>query len=441
MAKINRKKSKKKLFIFGGIGLLVIILIIIALVGGGKEDIILVQTEKVEKRDITQTVTATGTINPEFKVVITPEVTGEIISLPVEEGDFVKKGDLLIKIKGDQYQAQRERLEANLKSSEASLRIRQAELNRVTLEYNRMKELHSKGLASDSELETAESNYLTSKASYDGAEANVLQSKAQLREVLETLYKTTLYSPMDGTITQLNVELSERVLGSGFSQGTNIMTVADLSNMEAVVEVDENDVVLVSVGDTALVSVDAFSDEEFKGVVSQIGNSAQSSGFGTQEQVVNFEVKIKLIDIDPKLRPGMSCNSDIETETVFDVISVPIQSVTVRTDLPEESSDSTETGNKNNNGHNNDNGNNGNNGKRNEPQEVVFLVENGESKIMQVKTGISDDNYLEIKDGLDGGEDVVSGSYRVISRELEDGSKVRVEEKKGSQRNSEEENN
>lgn len=441
MAKNNRKKSKKKLFIFGGIGLLVIILIIIALVGGGKEDIILVQTEKVEKRDITQTVTATGTINPEFKVVITPEVTGEIISLPVEEGDFVKKGDLLIKIKGDQYQAQRERLEANLKSSEASLRIRQAELNRVTLEYNRMKELHSKGLASDSELETAESNYLTSKASYDGAEANVLQSKAQLREVLETLYKTTLYSPMDGTITQLNVELSERVLGSGFSQGTNIMTVADLSNMEAVVEVDENDVVLVSVGDTALVSVDAFSDEEFKGVVSQIGNSAQSSGFGTQEQVVNFEVKIKLIDIDPKLRPGMSCNSDIETETVFDVISVPIQSVTVRTDLPEESSDSTETGNKNNNGHNNDNGNNGNNGKRNEPQEVVFLVENGESKIMQVKAGISDDNYLEIKDGLEGGEDVVSGSYRVISRELEDGSKVRVEEKKGSQRNSEEENN
>ncbi len=198
MAKNNRKKSKKKLFIFGGIGLLVIVLIIIALVGGGKEDIILVQTEEVEKRDITQTVTATGTINPEFKVVvITPEVTGEIISLPVEEGDFVKKGDLLIKIKGDQYQAQRERLEANLKSSEASLRIRQAELNRVTLEYNRMKELHSKGLASDSELETAESNYLTSKASYDGAEANVLQSKAQLREVLETLYKTTLYSPMD----------------------------------------------------------------------------------------------------------------------------------------------------------------------------------------------------------------------------------------------------
>jgi len=436
MAKNNGKKSKKKLFIFGGIGLLVIVLIVIALVGGGKEEIVLVQTEKVEKRDITQTVTATGTINPEFKVVITPEVTGEIISLPVEEGDYVKKGDLLIRIKGDQYQAQKERLEANLKSSEANLQMRQAELNRVTLEYNRMKELHSKGLASDSELEAAESNYLTSTASYDAADANVLQSKAQLREVLETLYKTTLYSPMDGTITQLNVELSERVLGSGFSQGTNIMTVADLSNMEAVVEVDENDVVLVSVGDTALVSVDAFSDEEFKGIVSQIGNSAQSTGFGTQEQVVNFEVKIKLIDVDPKLRPGMSCNSDIETETVYDVISVPIQSVTVRTDLPEESSDSTET--EKNNGHKNGNGKNG---KRKGPNEVVFLVENGQSKIMQVEAGISDDNYLEIKDGLEGGEEVVSGSYRIISRELEDGSKIRVEEKKGSRRNREEENN
>jgi HlyD family secretion protein len=437
MANKNGKKSKKKLFIFGGIGLLVILLIVVVFVGGGKEDIILVQTEKVEKRDITQTVTATGIIDPEFKVVITPEVTGEIISLPVKEGDFVKKGDLLIKIKGDQYQAQRERLEANLKSSEANLQIRQAEQNRVTLEYNRMKELHSKGLASDSELETAESNYLTSTASYDGAEANVLQSKAQLREVLETLYKTTLYSPMDGTITQLNVELSERVLGSGFSQGTNIMTVADLSNMEAVVEVDENDVVLVSVGDTALVSVDAFSDEEFKGVVSQIGNSAQSSGFGTQEQVVNFEVKIKLIDVDPKLRPGMSCNADIETETVYDVISVPIQSVTVRSDLPEESSDSTKTENI----EKESKGDMKQNGKRDEPKEVVFLLENGKSKIVEVKAGISDDNYLEIKEGLEGGEEVVSGSYRVISRELEDGSKVRVEEKKGSRRNSEEENN
>ncbi len=257
MAK-NKKKSKKKIIIFGGLGLLVVIFIIVALVGGSKEEITMVQTEKVEKRDITQTVNATGTINPEFAVVITPEVTGEIIELPVEEGDFVKKGDLLIRIKGDQYKAQKERLEANLKSSEATLKIREAELRRLTLEYERVKELHSKELASDSELEVAESNYSTAVASHEQAAAVVLESKAQLREVLETLYKTTIYSPLDGTVTQLNVELSERVLGSGFSQGTNIMTVANLNNMEAVVEVDENDVVLVSIGDTAKVQIDAF---------------------------------------------------------------------------------------------------------------------------------------------------------------------------------------
>lgn len=431
MAKAKKKRSKKKVIIFSAIGALVVLLIIIALATGGKEEIIQVQTEEVEKRDITQTVTATGKIDPEFKVVITAEVTGEIIGLPVEEGDVVKKGDLLIRIKGDQYKAQKERLEANLQSAEASLNMRAAELNRVKLEYDRVKELHAKQLASDSELELAESNYLTTKASYESAEANVLQSQAQLREVLETLYKTTIYSPIDGTITQLNVELAERVLGSGFTQGTNIMTVSDLNNMEAVVEVDENDVVLVSVGDTALVTVDAFGDREFKGVVSQIGNSAQETGFGTQEQVVNFEVKIKLIDIDPSLRPGMSCNSDIETETVFDVVSVPIQSVTARTDVPM-NNDTTKV--------NDENGESKRkNGRRNEPQEVVFLYDGGTVKMVPVKTGISDDDYLEVMEGLDGGETVVSGSYRAISRELEDGSKVRVEEKRGRGRVTQEE--
>lgn len=420
MANGKRKKSKKKIFIFGGLGLLVLILIVVALTGGSKENIILVQTEKVQKRTITQTVTATGKIDPEFKVVITPEVTGEIINLPVKEGDFVKKGQLLIKIKGDQYMAQKDRLEANLKSSEASLQMREAELRRVELEYERVKELHNKGLASNSELETAETNYLTTKASYEAAAANVLQSKAQLREVMETLYKTTIYSPMDGIVTQLNVELSERVLGSGFSQGTNIMTVANLSNMEAVVDVDENDVVLISVGDTANVTVDAFGDRIFHGVVTEIGNSAKSTGFGTQEQVVNFSVKIKLLDLDANLRPGMSCNADIETETVENVISVPIQSVTARTNLPGE--DSTEVERKSEDA--------ANKSKLNKPKEVVFLVNNGKAKMVVVETGISDDNYLEIKSGLKEGDEVISGSYRAISRELEDGSIVRVEEKK-----------
>ena len=426
MANGKRKKSKKKLFIFGGLGLLVIILVIVALAGGSKENIILVQTEKVGKRSITQTVTATGKIDPEFKVLITPEVTGEIISLPVKEGDIVKKGDLLIKIKGDQYMAQKDRLEANLKSSEASLQMRDAELNRVQLEYDRTKELHSKALASDSELEAVQSNYLSAKASYDAAAANVLQSKAQLREVLETLYKTTIYSPIDGIVIQLNVELAERVLGSGFSQGTNIMTVADLSNMEAVVNVDENDVVLVSVGDTTNITVDAFGDKVFHGIVTEIGNSAISAGFGTQEQVVNFSVKIKLLDLDTDLRPGMSCNADIETETVSDVLSVPIQSVTARTNIPVEN-DSLKS-NEADNGEGNDKGMIG----KKKPKEVVFLVNNGKAKMIVVESGISDDNYLEIKKGVEVDDEVISGSYRAISRELEDGSIIRVDQKAGA---------
>jgi HlyD family secretion protein len=438
MAKSNNK-SKKKLIIFGSLGLLVIIFIVIALVSGGKEEIIMVQTEKVEKRDITQTVTATGQIDPEFKVLITPEVTGEIIDLPVKEGDRVKKGDLLIRIKGDQYKAQKERLEASLKSSEATLKIRDAERNRLTLEFERVKELHKKTLVSDSELETAESNFLSSQASYEQAEANVLQSQAQLREVLEILYKTTIYAPMNGTITQLNVELSERVLGSGFSQGTNIMTVADLNNMEAVVEVDENDVVQVSLGDTATIKVDAFGDKEFKGVITEIGNSAQQVGFGTQEQVVNFEVKIRLIDMDDNLRPGMSCNADIETETVFAVISVPIQSVTARENV--DGSDENQN-NGDEKAHDNKEGKpekkKENKETRKGPSEVVFLVESGTVNMMEVKTGISDDNYIEIIEGLEDSVDVVSGSYRAISRELEDGSKVKVEEKRKGGRNRDE---
>jgi HlyD family secretion protein len=427
MANGKQKKSKKKLYIFGGIGLLVVILLIIAFAGGNKEEIISVQTEKVIKRTITQTVAATGKINPEFKVLITPEVTGEIVELPVKEGDRVKKGQLLIRIKGDQYQAQKQRLEASLQSAEASLKMREAELDRVESEYNRVKELHAKGLSSDSEYETVKSNYLTAKASYEAAQANVLQSKAQLREVLETLYKTTIVSPMDGVVTQLNVELGERVLGSGFSQGTNIMTVSDLNNIEAVVDVDENDVVLVSVGDTATIKVDAFKDKEFKGIVSEIGNSAKTTGLGTQQEVVNFEVKIKIIDSDNNLRPGMSCNADIETETIENVLSVPIQSVTTRSEGPKMDEASKGDGD--------DNQFVQIKGKEKEaakPKEVVFIVSDNKAKMVEVETGLSDDNYIYIKKGLEGGEEVVSGSYSAISRELKDGVKVRVEEKRSA---------
>jgi len=416
----GKKKSKKKIFIFGGIGVLVIALILVALLGGSKDEIIAVQTEKVDKRNITQTVAATGKINPEFKVTITSEVTGEIVGLPVEEGDRVKKGQLLIQIKGDAYFAQKERAEANLLSAEANLQMRKAELDKITLDFNRMKELHTKNLASDAEMEAANSNYLTTKAMYESAEANVLQNKASLREIIEQVNKTTIYSPIDGVVTKLNVELGERVLGSGFSQGTDIMTVSDLRNIEATVEVDENDVVLISVNDTARIKVDAFGDRTFNGIVTQIGNSAITSGLGTQEQVVNFEVRIKLIVPDDALRPGMSCNADIETETVNEVISVPIQSVTARSDMPpvqESDEDEEEKAGVKPAGNFSDN----------KIQEIVFIIENGKAKRVNVTTGISNDNYLQVLSGLNGDEEVVSGSYAAISRELNDGAVVRVE--------------
>lgn len=422
MANGKKKKSKKKVFIFGGIGVLLLALILIAVLGGSKEDIVAVQTEKVQKRDITQTVAATGKINPEYKVSITSEVTGEIVSLPVKEGYRVKKGQLLIEIKGDAYVAQKERAQANLQASQADLQMRKATLDKVASDYDRIKELHAKNLSSDSELETAKSNYLTTKAQYDAAQANVSQTQASLKEIIDQLNKTTIYSPINGIVTQLNVELGERVLGSGYSMGTDIMTVSDLNNIEARVDVDENDVVLISKGDTANIKVDAFGDRIFKGVVTQIGNSAITTGLGTQEQVVNFEVRIKLLNPDDALRPGMSCNADIQTETVLGVLSVPIQSVTARSSdfnmepKKEEDNAAVTTTNK----------------KKVEKkiQEIVFVVKNGKAKTVNVETGISNDNYIQIKSGLSDNEEVVSGSYRAISRELHDGVNVRVEKQR-----------
>ena len=429
MANGKKKKSRKKLFIFGGIGLLLVILLVVAFVGGSKDDIVSVQTEKVEKRTITQTVAATGKINPEFKVAINPEVTGEIVELPVKEGDAVRKGQLLIRIKGDQYVAQNERLEANLQSAKANLKMREAELTKVELDYNRVKELQSKGLSSDSELETSKSNYLSTKASYQAAEANVAQSEASLKEIMDQISKTAIRSPMDGIVTKLNVELGERVFGAGFSMGSDIMTISDLSNIEAVVDVDENDVVLVAIGDTATIKVDAFKDQEFKGLVSEIGNSANTTGLGSQNEVVNFEVKIKLIDPKTTLRPGMSCTADIETETIANVLSVPIQSVTTREGGP---TDGGQISDGEGGGDDFQQVKEVKKEKITKTKEVVFLIKNGKAKKVDIETGLSNDNYIAVLKGLEGGEDVVSGSYKAISRDLNDGMQVRVEEKRSN---------
>lgn len=415
MANGKAKKSKKKIIIFGGLGGLLLIVILLVVLGGNKEEIISVQNEKVEKRTITQVVSATGKINPVFQVKITAEATGEIVSLLVREGDDVRRGQLLLRIKPDIYEAQKNSAEARLAQTKANLSSTKAQLEKVEAEYKRMQGLFQKGLASDSELETSKSTYLQTLGSYESQISMVDQSEAALKEAVETLNKTYIYAPMNGTVSKLNVELSERVIGSAF-QGTELLTVADLSQMEATVDVDENDVVLVSIGDTAKIKVDAFGDKTFNGLVTQIGNSAIATGLGTQDEVVNFEVEIRLIDPDDKIRPGMSCDADIETETKENVLTVPIQSVTARVkDMPKPEEDEEESAVVR-----------AKNGKQSKPKEVVFLTENGKAKMVEVKTGISDDTYIEVESGLKGGEEVVSGPYRAISKELEDGKTVSV---------------
>ncbi len=416
----NGKKSKKKFFIFGGLGLLLLIVLLLVIFGGGKEEIVVVQVEKVVKRNLTQVVSATGKINPVYQVKISAEATGEIVDLPVKEGDVVRKGQLLLRIKPDNYEAQKNSAEARLAQSKATLSSTKAQLDKVESDYKRIQELAQKKLTSDSELENSKAIYLQTLGSYESMKSGVTQAEAALRESIVNLNKTMVYAPMNGTISKRSIDLSERVLGSGFSPGTEMLTVADLSKMEATVNVDENDVVLISVGDTAKVHVDAFSEKTFKGVVTQIGNSAVTKGLGTQDEVVNFEVKILILDAGNNIRPGMSCDADIETEKKQNVFTVPIQSVTARVEnmaSAPEGGDQAEEAVK------------VKKEKSNKPKEVVFLVKDNKAKMVEVKTGISDDTYIEITSGLKGDEEVVNGPYRAISKELEDGSKVSVQSK------------
>jgi HlyD family secretion protein len=406
----NGKKSKKKIIIFSLIGAVVIVLVVILFLGSKKEPITAVQVEKVARHTITQVVTATGKIQPEVQVKISPEVSGEIVALPVKEGQRVKRGDLLMKIKPDVYVAQRDQYSAALLQAKANL-------TKNELDYKRVENLFKKGMVSEAEYQQSHALYESSKAEY-------ARSKASLDQAEEALRKTTIFAPMDGTVSQLNSELGERVLGTNQFQGTDVMTIADLSRMEARVDVSENDVILVSVGDTARISIDAFPNQKVNAVVYEIANTAKSKGLGTQEEVTNFEVKMRVIDRSVQLRPGMSMTADVETETRLNVLAVPIQSVTARApkmDVKEGSGDgqsgmvvNASTPVKTNN----------------KPKEIIFVVDKGVVKAMPVKRGISDGSFIEIMEGIGEGAEVVSGSYKAINRELEDGSKVRVEEQK-----------
>ena len=428
----KNSKKKKKIIIFSAIGVLLVIIIVAVVIGGGKDDIIVVQTEKVESRTITQVVEATGKIQPQTQVKINAEVSGEIIELPVEEGDAVKKGQLLVRIKPDQYTAQRDQAIANLNRMKAMLVQREADFTKVQSEYKRQQELFKKGLISEADLESGKSMFEIAKANVDASRFDVQNAQASLTRSREDLAKTAIYSPIDGVVTQRISKLGERVSGSSFTQGTEIMTVSDLSVMEARVEVNENDVVLISIGDTARIDVDAYPDQVFIATVYQIANTATTTGLGTQEEVTNFEVRLIVSAEGKEFRPGMSSSAKIETETRRDVVTVPLQSVTTREkkERPEGGEGDDEFADVQIEGVNDRDDKE----KREKPQEVVFVVRDGFARKIPVQTGISSDEYIEVREGLKVGEEVVKGSYRAISRELNDSSRVRVDNKLSQRR-------
>ena len=417
---VKKKKKSKKLLLFSIIGAIILLVVIAVVVSGKKDKQTIVQTEKVLKRNIVQVVSGTGTINPETKVDISAEISGEIINLPYKEGDTVKKGDLLVKIKAETYGARINQQQAGVQYSRTQVEVSENNLKKAELELQRTEQLFNSGLVSQSDLDNARIAYQVAQSNVKSSNANVRQNLALLQQSSQDLSKATIRSNMDGIVTKLNNEIGEKVVGTQQMAGSVIMTVSDLSVMDAEIEVSETDITNVKLGDTADVEVDAYPDKVIKGYVYEISNSAKSKGTGTQEQVINFIVKIRIVDTDVSLKPGMSCNAEIKVNSKNDVIAIPIQSVTAR-----EEEKTTETSSEDVKRKSEENVK-----KKEKPKEVVFIVEDGtpsKVKKVQVKTGISDDKYIEILEGLKPDDIVVKGPYKAISKELDDGSVVKVD--------------
>lgn len=431
------KRSRKKIIILSIVALLIVAAVSAKMISGKREKPTLVTTEKAFRTNITEIVTATGKIQPEIEVKIAPEVSGEIIEMPVKEGQLVKRGDLLLRIKPDSYRAQVESQQASLNGARAASVRNRAELQKADTDYRRIQKLFEGGLISDSERNNAKTTYDSAKAALDTAQFQIQQAEGALRQINDSLSKTTIYAPTSGTISSLTSQIGERVVGTSQFAGTEVMRIADLNSMEARVNVNENDVVDVKIGDSARISVDAYPDREIRGIVREIASTALTRNAGTQEEVTNFEVKISIPDRSVRLRPGMSTTADIETATVSSVIAVPIQSVTVRTpgsDLsPEEQEKRRVKEAARDGGDNRADVTNETQEKAKERaqrrtlQRVVF-VKNGETvKMQKVETGLADNTFIEIRTGLKPGDEVVSGSYTAISRKLKDGMKVAIE--------------
>src|SRR5438876_4286698 len=326
---VKKRRSRRRRKILIGAAGAALLLIIALFAAGKREKPIPVTTEKAVLRTILQTVSATGKIQPETEVKISPEVAGEITELPVEDGMQVKKGDLLVKIKPDSYKALLEQQEAAISAAKANNLQQKATMLKTEHDLGRAKDLFEKKLISEQEYNAAEAAYDVAKNTYESSLHELERAEASSSQARDQLSKTTVYSPIDGTVTILNSKLGERIVATGQFAGTEVMRVADLGHMEAVVDVNENDVVNVKLGDAANIKIDAYGDRKFKGVVQQIANTGKTTGTGTQEEVTNFEVKIRIDDHDVVLRPGLSCTADIETNMVKDAVAVPMQSVTI----------------------------------------------------------------------------------------------------------------
>jgi HlyD family secretion protein len=432
----GKSKSERKIILFSLLGLLI--------VGGGAAKIFIKTTppipitvDKVVRRNMTELVVANGKIEPVLQVKISPEVSGEIIELNVKEGQNVKKGDLLLKIRPDNYLAARNSSRANYNSAIASRESSKANLEKAELEYKRNDELYKAKLISDSDFLTAKTTWDVAKTTLDGAIEQVSIARAQLDSAEADLAKTTIYSPLTGTVSKLNSELGERVVGTAQMAGTEIMTVADLNNMEARVDIGEIDVPLIKLCQKATLEVDSFKDRKFSGIVTEIANSANNNDTTTttttssasSTEATKFQVRIQVADKE-RFLPGMSVTADIETRYRTNVLSVPILSVTTR--VPSNSPAASGTNLLANSGTNavgtNASSTNALTDAKPDappkPVEVVFVVEGDHVKKVPVKCGISDDNFYEITDGLKEGEEVVSGGSKVINHDLEDGKKV-----------------
>ena len=421
--------SKKKIYIIIGVFVaLIVVLIALSKAGviGNKDNATEVDIAKANEITIVETVSATGKIQPEIEVKISSEVSGEIIALPIKEGQVVKKGDLLVKINPDLYTSGYNRTVAGLSQTKAGLSQADASFNEAKASYDRNKTLFDKGIISKSEWDKAVSAYESAKANKQSAYYNVRSASATVSEAKDNLGRTTIYAPADGTISMLNVELGERVLGTQQMAGTELLRVANLNNMEVEVDVNENDIVKINVGDSAKVEVDAYMKKQFKGLVTSISNSASTTL--TADQVTNFKVKVRILKESYQdlvvgkpasyspFRPGMTATVDIITKRKEKVIGVPISAVVIKTDttpvkkivVEDEAADQTIKS------------------KSDKKMECVFVKKGSKAVIKVIKTGIQDDTNIEVIQGLAKGDEIIVGPYTTVSKDLNSGDKISV---------------